>query len=50
MSNLKKFYFIADIKDAYKDFFLNFINKVLPLKSIREIDVNLFRYNFNFLY
>ena len=50
MPNLKKFYLIKDIKDDHKDFFLNLINKVLSLKSIREIDINLFGYNFNFLY
>ena len=50
MPNLKKFYFIADTKDVQEDFFLNFIKKVLSLKSIREIGINLFGYHFNFLY
>ena len=50
MPNLKKFYFIADTKDVQEDFFLNFIKKVLSLKSIREIGINFFGYHFNFLY
>ena len=50
MPNLKKFYFIANTKDVQEDFFLNFIKKVLSLKSIREIGINFFGNNFNFPY
>ena len=50
MPNLKKFYFIADVKDVHEDFFLNFIKKVLSLKSIREVGINLFGFSLPILY
>ena len=48
--NLEKFYFIVDTKGVQEEFFLNFIKKVLSLKSIREIGINLFEDSFSNLY